>query len=225
MPFSRRPQRPRQQWLLTAALFVGLLGLSVYYLTNADRGVEQQFADASQVSLSAVTRGYARRDFERILIRDNSVYAFTKTGAVLQSYKESLETVSGLGWNDPQNPTVVEVEDREATNLFLSIIPDLLFFFLIIGGLVWVFRGIARSQNTALSFGKSRARIADAKQVRTRFKDVAGAQEAKEELVEVVDFLKNPRKYIDIGAKIPKGVLLVGPPGTGKTLLALAVAG
>jgi cell division protease FtsH len=225
MPFSRRPQRPRQQWLLTAALFVGLLGLSVYYLTNADRGVEQQFADASQVSLSAVTRGYARRDFERILIRDNSVYAFTKTGAVLQSYKESLETVSGLGWNDPQNPTVVEVEDREATNLFLSIIPDLLFFFLIIGGLVWVFRGIARSQNTALSFGKSRARIADAKQVRTRFKDVAGAQEAKEELVEVVDFLKNPRKYIDIGAKIPKGVLLVGPPGTGKTLLARAVAG
>lgn len=96
---------------------------------------------------------------------------------------------------------------------------------LVIVGILWIFRGISRSQNTAMSFGKSKARVADAKQVRTRFKDVAGAAEAKEELVEVVDFLRNPKKYIDLGAKIPKGVLLVGPPGTGKTLMARAVAG
>jgi cell division protease FtsH len=136
-----------------------------------------------------------------------------------------LETVSQLGWNDPVNPTVVEVENRETANMLLSILPDILLFALIIGGLIWVFRGLARSQSTAMSFGKSKARVADAKQVKTRFKDVAGVDEAKEELVEVVDFLKHPRTYLAMGAKIPKGVLLVGPPGTGKTLLARAVAG
>ncbi len=78
---------------------------------------------------------------------------------------------------------------------------------------------------TALSFGKSRAQLADPHQIRVTFDDVAGADEEKDELQEVVEFLKNPKKYVDLGAKIPKGILLVGPPGTGKTLLARAVAG
>jgi cell division protease FtsH len=148
-----------------------------------------------------------------------------RTARSLQSYKEAGDSLSQLGWNDPKNKTVVAVENRETTDLLFSILPDLLFFLLILSGVIWLFRGIARSQSNALSFGKSRARIADAKQVRTRFADVAGAEEAKEDLVEVVDFLKNPKKYTSIGAKIPKGVLLVGSPGTGKTLLARAVAG
>jgi len=109
--------------------------------------------------------------------------------------------------------------------MLYAILPDLLFFLLVIAGLVWLFRGVSRSQNNAMSFGKSRARVADAKQIKTRFKDVAGMEEAKEDLVEVVDFLKHPKKYTNIGAKIPKGALLVGAPGTGKTLLARAVAG
>lgn len=188
------------------------------------RELEQKYANAAVVPLSAITNGYKEGKFKTITVRDNKVFAETATG-VVQSYKETLDTVSQLGWNDPSNKTIVTVENREATNLLLSALPDILLLLLILGGIFWLFRGISRSQNNAMSFGKSRARIADPTQVKTRFKDVAGADEAKEELVEVVDFLKNPKKYITIGAKIPKGVLLVGPPGTGKTLLARAVAG
>jgi len=189
------------------------------------RDKEKSFVDAEEVPISRITKGYFDNEFERILIRDNKVFATTKEGKVLRSYRGSRDSISDLKWNDPDNTTVVEIEDREAANMFVAILPDLLFFLLIIAGVIWLFRGIARSQSTALSFGKSRARVTDAKQVKTRFKDVAGCDEAKEDLVEVVDFLKSPKKYINLGAKIPKGVLIVGAPGTGKTLLARAVAG
>jgi cell division protease FtsH len=93
--------------------------------------------------------------------------------------------------------------------------------------LLWRFfmRRMGNQNSNVLAFGQNKAMIVAEGDVTTRFADVAGVDEAKEELVEVVDFLKNPRKYTDIGGKIPKGVLLVGPPGTGKTLLARAVAG
>ena len=79
--------------------------------------------------------------------------------------------------------------------------------------------------NKVMNFGKSKAKLFDDTKKKVRFNDVAGADEEKQELVEVVDFLKDHRKFTDIGARIPKGILLVGPPGTGKTLLARAVAG
>ena len=104
---------------------------------------------------------------------------------------------------------------------------NLIWIFLMIGSVIFIFMFILRSGNAgndkAFTFGKSRARLT--KKSTNTFKDVAGLDEEKEEMVEIVDFLKNPQKYFQMGARIPKGILLVGDPGTGKTLLARAVAG
>ncbi|MBN2877361.1 MAG: ATP-dependent zinc metalloprotease FtsH [Bacilli bacterium] len=106
-------------------------------------------------------------------------------------------------------------------------IGNVIFIVLIIGGFIFMFYFMMRSGNNAnrqaFDFGKSRAQIS--KNEKTTFRDVAGADEEKDELKEIIDFLKHPKRYIDLGARIPKGVLLVGPPGTGKTLIARAVAG
>ena len=116
----------------------------------------------------------------------------------------------------------VSREGSTILNIIFSWILPIAFFFFI-----WRFlmRRLGNMGGNVLSVGQNRAVIVAEGDIVTRFNDVAGVDEAKEELVEVVDFLKNPRKYTDIGGKIPKGVLLVGPPGTGKTLLARAVAG
>lgn len=225
MPPGIIPPRKRQNQLLTLLLIAFLVLSGLYYLTEPGRNNDEKLSNAPEVSISDITHGYADHRFESILIRGNNVYAKTQSGSYLQSYKENSDSVSALGWNDPKNPTKVQIDNIELKNFFTAHLGDLLFFLFILGLGFWVFRSIARSQSNALSFGKSRARIADAREVKTLFKDVAGCDEAKNDLQEIVDFLKNPKKYTTIGAKIPRGALLVGAPGTGKTLLARAVAG
>jgi len=107
----------------------------------------------------------------------------------------------------------------------LSVLGYILPFILLIALFFWIFRQAQGSNNAAMSFGKSRARMFSGEHPTVTFEDVAGADESKEELKEVVEFLREPQKFIQLGARIPKGVLLVGPPGTGKTLLAKAVSG
>ena len=120
----------------------------------------------------------------------------------------------------------VSVLDAKSENMLMDTILGLLPYVLLIGVMIFVMRSIGGGGGAnakAFDFGNSRAKLE--KDSNTKFADVAGADEEKEELTELVDFLKNPKKFVSMGAKIPRGVLLVGPPGTGKTLLARAVAG
>src|SRR5216110_2722470 len=117
-------------------------------------------------------------------------------------------------------------EQPSSSNLLLSVILPNVILFLVIGGFMWyMLRQTQTGNNQAISFGRSRARLLSGDKPAVTFNDVAGVEEAKQELTEIVEFLKFPEKFTALGARIPKGVLMVGPPGTGKTLLSKAVAG
>ncbi|MBR3486982.1 MAG: ATP-dependent zinc metalloprotease FtsH [Clostridia bacterium] len=117
------------------------------------------------------------------------------------------------------------VLDVEQTSWFWLIMPYIIMGAVLVGCMLLIVRASGRDNRQAMNFGKSRARLSDGKDGRKTFEDVQGCEEEKEQLAEMVDFLKDPKAFTDMGARIPKGVLLVGPPGTGKTLLAKAVAG
>jgi len=132
---------------------------------------------------------------------------------------------------DPNLLSLLEAKDvvvnvkAQSNPVILDLLISGLPFILLIGVMAWMGRQTLKSQSGIFNFGRSKARQYNEERPEVTFKDVAGADEAKEELSEVVEFLRNPQKYHDIGARIPRGVLLVGPPGTGKTLLARAVSG
>jgi cell division protease FtsH len=167
---------------------------------------------------------------ERVVEDDNRLRVFYTNQTEKTSQKESnatlVEQLKELGVTpEALSSVVIEVKPPSA---WLGIATALGYFipFILLAGVFWfVFRQAQGSNNAALSFGKSRARMFSGDHPAVTFEDVAGVEEAKEELFEIVEFLREPEKFISLGARIPKGVLLVGPPGTGKTLLAKAVSG
>jgi cell division protease FtsH len=214
----KMPSRGRSNlaYLIIAALIFGAIYMSFFSGTDTIR--------SQQVEISTIQTAYGSGDVKRVSIDENKVVAELKDGRKLVAFKAPAETAKDLGFDKPDQ---IPLEYKDAsgnkfwTEILLSVIP----FLLIVGFLVLMMRSVAGANKTAMSFGTSNARTYDRGKAKVTFADMAGAESAKQELVEVVDFLKNPKKYLKMGAKIPKGVLLVGPPGTGKTLLARAVAG
>ena len=175
-----------------------------------------------EATLSQITEEYNAGRIEKIEIDGSEMVAELNDGRRLVTYKEEGTSLTEYGISPEQ--VSVNVENPE-TGTFWPTFLSVILPFLLLGGFIFFMLRQAQGANMkAMSFGKSTAKLANLKK-KTTFDDVAGLEEAKEELMEVVDFLKNPAKYRSVGAEIPKGLLLVGAPGVGKTLLAKAVAG
>lgn len=214
-------QRYRQVlvWVLIlvviAVVIVGIAG-------NADSdeiGLSQLVEDINSNEVATIEgeEGRLNVDYEDGTSRRVTIPATTEdVPAVLISHGATEEAVSGIDFQYESSGGFV--------NIF-SILITLLPFILIVGFIYFMVRQAQGSNNQAMQFGRSKARMFSGDHPTVTFDDVAGAEEAKEELREVVEFLKEPDKFIQLGARIPKGVLLVGSPGTGKTLLAKAVSG
>ena len=225
MQSNNQNQKPKQRkdwkFFIVSIILIGIVLFFIYQMTqpNPKTLTYAEFeaaiinSDVDTSTLSAQRVGGQNYDmFEVVGQVKDSDGKYIKFVCLITDEQFTYLTVDG-------KVSIKLIELKE--NLALSIIFSLLPYVIMIGFFIFLFR--SQGNNKAFDFAKSTARLARGKSV--TFNDVAGCDEEKEELVEIIDFLKNPRKYAEIGARIPKGVLLVGPPGTGKTLLAKAVAG
>ncbi len=218
---------PRRNNPFKILLIIALIGASLALLFPKDMS-EISGEKPEEISLTSFLGKYQQDELKSIEIKDNNIKAESFDGQVYQTFKEPSSNIKDLGLNDLTKRTSVQVVDTSGGKLWFNILIGIVPFLLLILFLVFISRrasAMGGGEGGPFGFGKSRAKVYDKTKHKTKFTDVAGAQEAKDEVVEVVDFLKNPKKYHKMGAKIPKGILLVGAPGTGKTLLGRAIAG
>ncbi len=178
------------------------------------------------ISFTEFTEKVAARQIDRVTIRGSEIRAY-KTGSV-EGQPPALRTIAPAydGLVEELRKANVKITAEEPKDgSFLLMALNWAPLLILVGLWIFIMRQMQNGGNRALAFGKSRAKLLTPNQKKVTFKDVAGCDEAKSELSEIIDFLKDPAKFQKLGGKIPKGVLMMGPPGTGKTLLARAVAG
>ncbi|MBP1701233.1 MAG: ftsH [Chloroflexi bacterium] len=218
------PTRNRSS-IIYVLLIIAIISIVVFNL-------QQSSTTTEALPINQVAADIQQGEVARLKEDDTRLTVVYQDGTEATSHIEStsslVDQLQAYGVTTEQlSPDNIKIEIRPP-NAWMGLITAIGYIlpFLILGGVFWfVFRQAQGSNNAAMSFGKSRARMFTGDQPTVTFVDVAGVEEAKEELKEVVEFLREPEKFITLGARIPKGVLLVGPPGTGKTLLAKAVSG
>lgn len=210
--------------ILLGLIFLFLLTLVISSVYQNNQGPQSQ-------ALSKVAAEIQSGQVTSIAVNGNALDITLKDGTHVSSQKETeaslTDTLKNYGVTPDQLSKVsVQVSDQSSFNFWVGVILPPLLTILIFVGLFWyITRQAKGGVNQAFTFGRANLKPFAGFKDKVTFADVAGLQEAKQELQEVVDFMKNPKKYFDIGATVPRGVLLMGQPGTGKTLLARAVAG
>jgi len=209
-----KPGRMYKSLIVIMILIAGV-ALLTYLLPTANKPTEIPLSEAIAMSQD--------KGIEKIMVEGDALLITATDGTEFETFKESNATIYDIEGLNLEG-VVVEIEGSTGFNwggLLINFLPLLIF-----GGLLFfLFRQARGANSQAMSFGRSRARVFPANTPTVTFDDVAGVEEAKQELHEVVEFLKSREKFQSLGARIPKGMLLIGPPGTGKTLLARAIAG
>lgn len=214
-----------QSYIIYLLLFVAIVAMLIYNFNSSSSSQEA-------ITINELSEAVKAGSVAKIVEDENTLKITYYDGTQKTSNKETsatlVEQLLHLGVNTEQlAPSEVKIEIKPPS-AWLGVFSALGYIlpFLILGAaFFFIFRQAQGSNSAAMSFGKSKARMFSGDQPTVTFADVAGVEESKEELVEVVEFLREPQKFMALGARIPKGVLLVGPPGTGKTLIAKAVSG
>jgi cell division protease FtsH len=220
---NKQPQKNRalRTVIIWSLLFIATWFLVLQLFNRGGRAIDIPYS----IFMQELKRG----NVNQVTITEKSIKGTFKSPITTEEKENFTEFTTLMPFEDPEltnelvkyDVTLVAKQKSSWTDIVINIIPWLL----LIG--VWVFfiRQMQSGQNRALGFGRSRAKVLLENKPLVTFNDVAGVEEAKEELQEVIEFLREPRKFTRLGGRIPKGVLLLGPPGTGKTLMAKAVAG